>query len=307
MVFADGKNFWHNFGAFDKSLWMKQDKKLSCIEMQCFYAEESNLQWDSIRDYVDKSLHAFMSVRLKNDCIGEKCCLTNQNQTFCTYYTGGHLISKSRYGYGSYRILALAEGTVEWGYEYAARYCFGIAGSDSKGKIVKIVMCRFTHAPGYASLIWQNDRRIDVQEIELPRNIGNALSIMRLDWTPNNVKFYFKGNLIGFWDGKTHPLPDVPMKIVIFLVPDDMNSPKTTDVIDIEMNVYRFRYINWNNMFPTELFVTNESSSSTIFYFSLGCLTLVSLILLIRQWWLSDLHKCTSTNNDDHYKLVQNS
>ena len=109
MIFADGKNFWHNFGQFDKSLWMKQDKKLSCIGMQCFYAKENNLQWDEVRD--DKPLHTFMSVRLKNDCVGVKCCLRNHDQTFCTYYTGGHLISKPRYGYGSFRMLALAEGT----------------------------------------------------------------------------------------------------------------------------------------------------------------------------------------------------
>lgn len=195
---------------------------------------------------------------------------------------------------------------MEWGYEYAARYCFGIAGSNSKGKMVKIVMCRFAHNAGFASLIWQNHDKIEIQEIQLHRNVGSALAIMRLDWTPDMVKFYFKGTMIGFWDGKTHELPDVPMKIVIFLVPDDMNSPNTTDVIDIEMNVYRFRYIDWNYMFPTELFANNNSHSAVIFHFSLGCLIFVSLVLLIRQWWLSDTYTCTSTNND-HYKLLQNS
>jgi len=249
---ATGRNFYHNFGSFDKSLWKISNDRISCIASQCFRTTSNALEWHSIED--DIPPQTYMSLTLTNNCDGQKCCWNHQHHSHfgsmsCTQYTGGQLSSVHFYGYGSFRFLALADGVTLDDKYLSGRYCFNLEGRDSKNEVTRISMCTVATQQFALTLIYQHAGHVKVHEVELAQNVGKTLGIYRIDWRPDAIHFYVKGQLVGFLNKQSHGyIPNQPLRITICIIPDDMELPlsNSTDIVSVNLHVYRARYIRWD-------------------------------------------------------------
>jgi len=125
---------------------------------------------------------------------------------------------------------------------------FSIEGNDGFSGFVRISICISAQRIGVAFLILQRGTTIRTREARLPHNIGSTLSIVRIDWAEDKIKFFVKGTLVGFfYDHQGDYIPDQPMHISVAVIPDNMDSPfKNESIIYVNLNLYRARYIRWD-------------------------------------------------------------
>ena len=104
-------DFEHFFDRKEDWFWRKMDRKLVCLAHQCFYSLASNLEYGVVAD--DSPKQTYLSLHMRNDCYGKRCCLINKHENFlssdhkiedayanhvCTRYTSAQVFSKNNYG-----------------------------------------------------------------------------------------------------------------------------------------------------------------------------------------------------------------
>ena len=100
-----GHDFMDAFNHFDASIWNVDEDHLHCISdekgelviKRCIARQRENVYIHQVNKQYSQ-----LQIVFRNDCEGHICCVGRK----CTPFTGGLIVSKERYTYGSFRFVA---------------------------------------------------------------------------------------------------------------------------------------------------------------------------------------------------------
>jgi len=321
-----GENFVDQFETFDDNIWQKETNVMSCLEAsespQCVYANDKNLVTKSLWDITPPQHYLQMSMR--NNCVGKQCC---KGLSTCTKYTAGQISSQKSFFYGSFRFVALAEGsldvTVGW---YDAWSCFSLEGYayvNPEPMIeeirMEISLCVSTMEPWVVSMVWKYGHMVHIQSAHLPFNVGRGLHVYRFDWQPDYIKWYVDSKLVGWIKESERQIPDAPMRLRIGIFPADELRPKSKKVkVSYRLQLFQVKFTKeFLDLSPhftkvlqgslrvnTELIVDGNRTSTSLKLILLMCALLIFSINMII--WVYRHHECDAAANsvDGYYTLL---
>ena len=109
----EGDTFTDHFTVFNRKRWTSNDGLLSCVGKHCVLRSEKNLVFQHLGG---------VQLKYRSDCSGVECCHGLKLNKDCTKFTSGALVSKHRYGYGSYRWKAYTTEDVSRNNKYKSNY-----------------------------------------------------------------------------------------------------------------------------------------------------------------------------------------
>jgi len=152
-----GSEFIDDF-SYKSSLWKKERDSLLCIGDSCVYMMNINHQ------LIKPNPRGYLQLAFRNNCKGKHCC--NEND-ICTPFTSSQISSRYKYGYGSFRWVAITaidnsdcykSRNNDFGCEYKRQFvgedysyatcssactddheCYGVFGNIDKKKPLQII------------------------------------------------------------------------------------------------------------------------------------------------------------------------
>jgi len=292
---ADGDAFVDDFSHYDESLWSKDDDYIYCTGSSCEMIREDHLQYT----YIDKTDGwKELIIRMTHGCKGSFCC----EDGICANYTTGSLTSRHKYGYGSFRFLALAaladhrfqqEGT------HDAWSCVSIATKMTSLAYAHtgFGMCVPSQNPWSVMCTAMHGEIQRSEEFALHYNAAKKPSWFRIDWFPDEVSFFIGGHYLTTMKPPDIRVPDIPMHIKISIgpqervLPSDAPEPTIDDEVEFNMRLFRVRYHKLKEIEyltnKEELFVMDDSTLSTFTILSfagIGCIISIG-IYWMWNWW----------------------
>lgn len=296
---SGAKGFVDTFESFDKSRWSVETDYLLCLEgAHCVYLQSSNFHHLYGKDGKDGRKY-FIQLELSNNCREDfgidKCCEGFWDRQigrrgfwdrqmgrrgfwrgFCTPFTSANIVSKDKFGYGSFRIYANAAHEVS-GLRNAIHEIWSCFYLDtSMGRVglentTSISMCMFA-GPGPSkevAIVYQNGNSIDRLSVEIPFDARNVGVIYRIDWSSTFIEWFLNGKSLHKVTSDKFPIPDMPLywKTGIFptidltreILPGTFLHSNLGNAV-VRSNIYRMRYIEESEKEAhDELFVRNES------------------------------------------------
>jgi len=317
---SEAKGFIDTFETLDKSRWSVETDYLLCLEgAHCVYLQNSNFHHFYHDEDAKNPRKYFIQLVLGNNCREElgidKCC---DEVKWCTPFTSANIVSKDKFGYGSFRVYANAAHEVS-GLRDAIHEiwtCFYLDSSQGRKGIentTSISICLLA-GPGPSkevAIIYQNGNSADGASVQIPFNARNKAVIFRIDWKPTHIEWFLNGKSLHKVTSGTFPIPDMPLywKIGIFPTIDwTREIPPETFLYSnlgnaiVRSNIYQMRYIEESEKEThDELFVRDQSTVEIVPAMKL----MILLVVLFICWKLIQSQSKVGSIKPNAYTLME--
>jgi len=305
-----GKGFVDEFETLNTKRWKVTNDKLDCSR-PCVYFDQDNIQivpYGEPEDVLSSTLPA-LKLTLRNDCFGPWCCDTKNS---CTKYSGGQVVSKRTYGYGSFRFI-LQAASVDEGVT-AVSSCWEL--ERKKETHMAIGVCINSVQKGdteHANFIWRYGNNNMHLKHKLKFDAARRPEMYSIEWSSDRIRYYARGELLHeIRDSPDWKIPNRPMRIKASITLYDWPpSRQSREYVTFSMYIRRVRIIQSETITSEngheELFVIPEEPSS-FYHFGFLLVIIIFIFLvescLIRSVLIRRYKANTVSINSCQYKLM---
>jgi len=318
------KSFLEKFETVDKSRWIFRDGQMICVgNGHCQYMQRSNIKHQFADHAKDPHRH-YLQFTLRNDCKDINMCC---GKSGCSPFTGAEVMTTEKFGYGSFRVYAIAVHGVRGLVKNRLHNVWNCFYVDNRKGLEKpsmsISICAFA-GPGATddvALTWKFGKEENGINVPLGFNVQGKYAMYRFDWTATSIKWFVNGKNIHEISSEKYRIPSESMQFKMGIYPTidyDQEIPHdhftnhftNSNNIVVRMNVYRVRYIEEAMMnamhskgeIHDELFVIGESDS--IHYGLIAVVVGIVILAIGFLWSIIRLLNRTNASSNHAYILL---
>jgi len=264
-----GKGFVDEFETLNTKRWKVTNDKLDCSR-PCVYFDQDNIQivqHGEPEDMLSMALPA-LKLTLRNDCFGPWCC---DYKNSCTKYSGGQIVSKRTYGYGSFRFILQAAGVDEG--VTAVSSCWQLERSKENHMVIGVCINSVQKGDTeHTSFICRYGTGNMHSKHKLKFDAGRRPETYRIDWFSDRILYYAGGELLHtIRDSPDWKIPNRPMRIKTSIMLYDWPPTRhSREYVSFSMYILKIRVIQSETISESnhdELFTSPEGNiNSPMFY-----------------------------------------
>jgi len=243
-----GDSFSESFLTQNTDRWDNNDDWLMCVGKQCVYLSRYNLQFNI------PNPHGMLQIEMWNNCYQDHCCVESWRDKNCTPYSTGQLVSKKKYGYGSYRWHAIATFGHSPSEEIDVSSCFSLENDEKNDIGLGLSLCVSSKNPREVATVLQSGEYSATKYHTLSDDsICKSLAEYQIDYLPSGIKYKVNGLLIREIKADQIDIPRDDLQIAMGLFPAVDSEPKMYNQEEMahhivvpfmhKMQVFRVDYI----------------------------------------------------------------